>query len=405
MTTLYIRHPARADGDGALAQFALVADGGALIQQGEGALKSMGDVVAASRHVVLLLAAADVTLLHVKVPPLSNARLKVALPSLVEEQVLGDPDDCVLVAAPADGADGLRTIAVAQRGWLEAAVKALLAQGARAVAALPAQLCLPMAPGNVAGAIGPGGITLRHGQYHGLGLALAGEPESALQTARALAGDAPLTLYVPPQQLGEYQALCAEAGPGVALEPDHWAHWIAGSKSTGFDLVPGLGAAGSQSRDWQRWRWPLRIALLAVLVNIAALNYQWLRLKREADATRQAMVQTYRAAYPKETVLSSNLERQMRQKIALAKASRGQLSPAEFTYQAAAFGEAARTLGRMPELASLAYRDSALTVKPKPDTADPAAGGQLKSALTPRGLELTDPGNGTWVLRAAGGRR
>ena len=405
MTTLYIRHPARADGEGALAQFALAADGGALIQQGEGALKAMGDVVAASGHVVVLLAAADVTLLHVKVPPLSSARLKAALPSLVEEQVLGDPDDCVLVAAPAEGADGLRTIAVAQRGWLEGLVKTLLAQGARAVTALPAQLCLPIVPGNVAGAIGPGGITLRHGLYHGLGLALAGEPESALQTARALAGDAPLTLYVPQQQLGEYQALLAEAGPGVALEADHWAHWIAGSKTTGFDLVPGLGAAGGQLRDWQRWRWPLRIALLAVLVNIAALNYQWLLLKREADATRQAMVQTYRAAYPADTVLSSNLERQMRQKIALARASRGQDNPEEFTYQAAVFGEAARTLGRAPELASLAYRDSATTVKPKPESADPAAGGQLKAALAPRGLDLTDPGNGTWVIRSKGGKR
>jgi len=405
LTTLYIRHPARADGEGALAQFALVADGGSLIQQGEGALKGMGDVIASSRHVVVLLAAADVTLLHVKVPPLSSARLKAALPSLVEEQVLGDPEDCVLVAAPAEGADGLRTIAVAQRGWLEGLVKSLLAQGARTVSALPAQLCLPIAPGNVSGAIGPGGITLRHGQYHGLGLAVAGEPQSALQTARALAGDAPLTLYVPQQQLGEYQSVAAEAGPGITLEADHWAHWIAGSKSTHFDLVPGLGAAGAQTRDWKKWRWPIRIALAAVLVNIAALNYDWLRMKREADATRQAMVMTYRAAYPKETVFSNNLERQMRQKIAVAKASRGQVNPEEFTYQAAAVGEAVRTLGKVPELASMAYRDSALTVKPKPESSDPAAGAQLKSALAPRALDVVDPGNGTWVVRSKGGKR
>lgn len=405
MTTLYIRHPARADGEHALAQFALVADGGSLIQQGEGALKGMGDVVAASRHVVVLLAAADVTLLHVKVPPLSNARLKAALPSLVEEQVLGDPDDCVLVAAPADGADGLRTIAVAQRSWLEAIVKSLLAQGARGVTGLPAQLCLPILPGNAAAAIGPGGITLRHGLFQGLGLAVAGEPESALQTVRALAGDAPLTLYVPQPQLGEFQVLLAEAGASVMLEPDHWAHWIAGSKTTHFDLVPGLGAAGSQTRDWQRWRWPIRLAILTAVVNIAALNYEWFRMKKEADTMRESMRQIYRAAYPKETVFSSDLALQMRQKIALAKASRGQVNPEEFTYQAAAFGEAARSLPRMPELASMAYRDSAMTVKPKPESADPAAGGQLKTTLAARGLELTDPGNATWVLRSKGGKR
>lgn len=112
MTTLYIRLPARADGEGALSRFALVADGGNIDREGEGLLRGLGDLVAASRRVVLLLAATDVTMLHVKAPPLSAARLKAALPSLVEEQVLGDPADCVLIAAPAQSADGARSIAV-----------------------------------------------------------------------------------------------------------------------------------------------------------------------------------------------------------------------------------------------------------------------------------------------------
>ena len=402
MTTLYIRHPARADSEGALAQFALVADGGLLMQQGEGALRNMGDVVAASRRVVVILAAADVTVLHIKVPPLSNARLKAALPNLVEEQILGDPDDCVLVAAPAQAADGMRAVAVAQRAWLEGVVKTLLGLGARAVVALPAQFCLPLAPGQVSAAIGHGAITLRSGQYHGLGLALAGEPASTLQTVRALAGDAPLTIYVPQEQLGEYQALCAEAGPAITLEADSWLHWIAGSKSTSLDLVPGLGAAGAKTRDWQRWRWPIRLALLAVVVNLIGLNVEWLRMKREADATRQAMLQTFRAAYPKETVISANPERQMRQKIAQARAGLGQINADEFTYLAAAFGEAARSLGRPPELASLAFRERALTVKAKPETVDPGATAQLKAALAARNLDVSEASAGTWIVRSTG---
>ena len=103
MTTLYIRYPARAAADGGAApacHFALVGDGGNVMQQGASPLGNLADMVAAARRVVLLLAAADVTLLHVPVPPLSNARLKAALPALVEDQVLGDPADCVLALAP-----------------------------------------------------------------------------------------------------------------------------------------------------------------------------------------------------------------------------------------------------------------------------------------------------------------
>ena len=404
LTTLYIRLPARADSEGALARFALVADGGSLVQQGEGALRGMGDTVAASRHVVLILAAPDVTLLDIKAPPLSPSRLKAALPSLVEEQVLGDPEDCVLVAAPPLQGDGTRTVAVAQRAWLEEMVRWLLAQGARAVSAVAAQLCLPLVPGNVSCVIGVDGITLRHGLYHGLGLALDGAPAVALQTARALAGEAPLHLYVDPAQLGEYQALVAEAGPGIVLEADNWAHWIAGAKSTTLDLVPGLGAAGAAVRDWKKWRWPLRLALLAVVVNLVGLNIEHMRLKREAQAISASMKQTFTAAYPN-AVVSPFPAEQMRQSIERARAAQGQVTPNEFTYLAAAFGEAARSLPRPLDMAGLEFRDRALTIKVKPETLDPAAPGLLKQTLAARNLVLEDSGGGTWIVRAGGAKK
>eukprot|EP01034_Spumella_vulgaris_P040866 gene40866-50565_t len=70
---------AAADGGTAPAcHFALVGDGGNVMQQGASPLGNLADTVASARRVVLLLAAADVTLLHVPVPPLSNARLKAA---------------------------------------------------------------------------------------------------------------------------------------------------------------------------------------------------------------------------------------------------------------------------------------------------------------------------------------
>jgi general secretion pathway protein L len=399
LTTLYIRHPARAEGEGALCSFAVAGDNGAIGQSGEGALRQLGDLVAAARRVVLIVSAADVTLLAVQAPPLSGSRLKAALPALVEENILGDPAEAVLVAGPQQP-DNSRPVAVVQRDWLEALVRILLAQGARAVTALPAQLCLPLQPGSVTAAIGGGELVLRQSQYQGLGLALDGSAASALQTVRALAGDAPLALYVPREQLGEYQALAAEAGPGIALEADAWAHWISGSHSTTLDLVPGLGAAGAAQRDWTVWRWPIRLGLLVLLINLAGINIQWLRLRGEANAIRQSMTQTFRAAYPGQVILDPVA--QMRQNIARAKANTGELARDEFNYLVAAFGEAVRSLGRQPGIASIEYRERTLTVKVKAETVDPGLIKQLKTALAANGLSLEETAAATWLVRSTG---
>jgi general secretion pathway protein L len=403
LTTLYIRHPARAEGEHALCRFAEVGDNGAIEQQGEGSLRNLGDLVGASRRVVLLLAGADVTLLSVQAPPLSGARLKAALPGLVEEHILGDPADCVLVAAPQQP-DGSRPIAVTDRNWLEGLVGSLLAQGARSVSAVPGQLCLPLQPGSVSAAISGSELILREGLFQGFGLALDGNPAATLQTARAFSGDAPLVLYVPPAQLGEFQALSLDAGSGITIEADGWPHWIAGSTSTALDMVAGLGAAGAPQRDWRRWRWPLAIAGLVVVVNLIGLNIDWLRLKREAATIQQSMTQTFRSAYPNQTTILDPVA-QMRQNIARARASTGDVSPDEFTYLAAAFGEAARSLGRQPGIASIEYRERALSVKVKPETVDPGMAAQLRRALSARKLSLDETAPGNWVIRSTGAKQ
>ena len=402
MSTLYIRHPARAEGEHALCRFALVTDGGAIDQHGEGSLRNLGDLVGTSRRVVLLLAAADVTLLSVQAPPLSGARLKAALPGLVEEHILGDPADAVLVAAP-EQPDGTRPIAVVERDWLEDIVRSLLAQGARTVTAEPAQLCLPLQPGSVAAAISGVELTMRQSLFQGFGLALDATPAVVLQTARAFGGDAPLVLYVPRAQLGEYQALAQEAGPGITLETDDWAHWIAGSKSTALDLVSGLGAAGAPTRDWRRWRWPITLVSLAVAVNLIGLNVDWLRLRREANTIRQSMTQTFRSVYPRETAILDPVL-QMRQNIARARANTGDVAPDEFTYLTGALGEATRSLGRPVGIASIEYRERALTVKVKPETVDPGLTGQVRTALANRKLTLEEAAPGNWVIRSTGAK-
>jgi general secretion pathway protein L len=413
LTTLFIRYPAKASVDSGAAQtcsFALVGDGGNLMQQGASPLGNLANLVASARRVVLLLAASDVTLLRVTVPPLSAARLKAALPALVEEHLLGDPSDCVLAAGAAD-ADGKRTVAVVQRAWLEVLVKALVTQGAHSVAAIPAQLCLPFQPGAVSAALtlGDAGfeLTLRQSQANGLGLALPGDAQSALQTLRALAGDEPVTLYLEPAETARFAPLLAADGAHeshlhIALAEDHWAHWVAASRTAGLDLAPALGNSGASARQWQRWRWPLRIAALALLVNVVGLNIEWLRMKREADAVRLSMTQTFRAAYPKETVIL-DAAAQMRKNIALARADGGQPGVDEFTALCAGFGESLALLQRKDIIATLEYRERALLVKIKPDAVDGPAMAQIRSALAARRLDLIEPNPGSWQIRPLSG--
>jgi general secretion pathway protein L len=422
LTTLYLRHPAKAAVDSAPAgsappcQFALAGDDGALLQQGAAALGSLTDLIAASRRVVLLLAASDVTLLRVKIPPLSSAQLKLALPSLVEEQILGDPQDCVLVAAPVTGQDGMRTVAVLQRSWLEVLVKALLAQGARRIKALPAQLCLPLVPGGVAAAISSDDagleLTLRQSQYEGYGVVVAAQPAAALQTLRALVQGAPVTLYLPASELARYQELLAVPDPVpqidqadgalITLEAEHWGHWVAASKTVMLDLVPALGSKANQARNWKRWRWPLRLALLTLLVNLVGINVEWLHLKRDADAVRLSMLQIFKATYPKETVILDP-EAQMRKNIGLAKMASGQLAADGFVAISAAFGEAINGLNSNGVIATMEYRERALFVKLKPNTVDAPAQRQVKAGLLLRHFELLEPTPGIWQIRSSAG--
>jgi general secretion pathway protein L len=407
LTTLFIRYPAKASVDSGAAQtcpFALVGDGGNLLQQGASPLGNLADMVASARRVTLLLAASDVTLLRVKAPPLSATRLKAALPALVEEHVLGDPVDCVLAASAAD-ADGLRSVAVVQRAWLEVLVKALLAQGAQAISVVPSQLCLPFQPGAVSAALVSGDagyeLIMRQSQFEGLGLTLPAQPQVALQTLRALAGEQPVTLHLSAAQMPQFAplvaALAADAAP-LTLAEDHWAHWVAGARSAGLDLAPALGDNGASARTWQRWRWPVRITVLALLINVVAMNIEWIRLKGEARAVKLSMTQTFKSVYPGEPI-ATDPRAQMARNIRLAKAGSGQAGADEFVTLSAGFGEALNVLPRKDIIATLEYKERALIVKLKPNTVEAAAVAQLRSALAGRKLDLTEPTPGSWKIQ------
>ena len=136
-STLYILLPSKAhalefeQGDWAkhARPFALISDEGKIVQKGQQSLPELREMAVISRQVVLLLAASDVSLIPVKVPPMSATKLKAALPNLIEDQLLADPAELILLSnAPVDG---LCTIAVVDRSWMEALHAQMQILGAR----------------------------------------------------------------------------------------------------------------------------------------------------------------------------------------------------------------------------------------------------------------------------------
>lgn len=391
-------------------QFAAAASGGGAVErEGVAALSELSELVKKAQRVVLLLAAGDITLLRVKVPPLSGARLKAALPNLVEDQLMSDPAECVVVAG--DVRNGLRTVAVVHRGWLEILSKTLLALGARSISALPSQLCLPLQADAVSAAVSEHGtdidVAVRLAEQEGLGLAIvADQPESAafevMQSLNAVVPQAPVTLYVPQSRVRDYQEslhIAPALEERITLHADNWQRWIAGADKLSFDLMSGLGMAAGSKLDWRPWRWPLALAAAVLLVNVIGLNVDWLRLQREAEMLHTSMTQVYKSTYPKDTVIVDPLA-QLRQKMAAAQRASGEIAPDDFLALASALGEALNSAGQGASvIAGLEYRDGGLTVKLKPD--GDASIEQLSSALAARNLSISQPSADVWQIRSA----
>jgi general secretion pathway protein L len=431
LSTLYIRIPSKAAADSAphwlvlACPFAQVSNnnlshGNTIERQGTAPLSELSNTVAKSQRVVLLLAASDVTLLRVKVPPLSSARLKSALPNLVEEQLIADPSGCVVVAGGLS--DGLLTVAVVQRAWLDIVAKTFIAFGARHIAALPSQLCLPFQsqsgqPDGVTAAINEQGtdidITLRLSEQDGIGLAIAHEQNEpvesvAIRTLCTLIPETQITLYVPQSLVRAYQDVVNDTvalSKRINVSADSWSRWIAEANDTTLDLMAGLGLKTGPNLDWRAWRWPLALVAAVLLINIAALNIDWWHMKSEASALRATMTQIYKSAYPKESVIIDPVA-QMQQKIALAKHDSGQAAPDDFTAIIPAFGEAWSSVtpmsGKAP-IATLEYRDRSLFVRLKQGGDAPTQ--QMKAALAKRDLTLdlapAQSGAVVWQIRGA----
>ena len=140
--------------------------------------------------------------------------------------------------------------------------------------------------------------------------------------------------------------------------------------------------------------------VVALLLNVVALNVDWLRMKREANALQTGMILVYKTAFPKETAIIDPIV-QMRQKIAVGQRASGQAAPDDFSSMLIAFTTAWSSVmqgGQSLMIAGIEYHDRGLLIKLKPDAAPPLD--QIKAALAQQQLSLSQQNAGVWQIRS-----
>lgn len=414
MSTLVMRMPSRVAAD--LAEhwidlpcaFAVQTIAGEIEREGIAPLSSLSAEIRKARRLILIIAASDVTLLTITVPPISRAQFQRALPHLIEDQLLTDPAECLIVTSQEN--DGTCTVAVAQRIWLELLTRSFTAIGAHAIVAVPAQLCLSSIPDRLAAEISAdeSEMTLRTSAQAGFGMPIDGTEgnaaQHALQSLAAVSADAPAVLHVPSASLAQYRNeldLVPELRQRITLTAAEWRPWIDGAQAAGINLltnIANVNAAGALCR----WRVPIALAAVVLLVNIVGLNAEWWRLRQEAGQLRAGMLQTYRATFPQDKVIIDPLL-QMQRRIAEAGRATGQAGPDDFASLLMHFGQAWNHV--QPDahaasaLAGVTYRDHSLTVKLKPG--NDALLEKIKPMLSVENLSLSQTAADSWQIRSS----
>ncbi|AHI71726.1 type II secretion system protein GspL [Burkholderia thailandensis] len=121
--------------------FALVDKSGHTQRAGRAALALLPQAATT----VLVVAARDLLMLEQALPPLKGPKLKQALPNIIEDQLIQDPQGCHIAVDPVALDGGRRVLAVIDRAWFKFIVDAFAAAGHRHLRAVPVTRCLPPA--------------------------------------------------------------------------------------------------------------------------------------------------------------------------------------------------------------------------------------------------------------------
>lgn len=357
----------------------------------------------------------DVFAAAIDAPRLSDAKLRQALPNLLEDRLLADPADCQFgFEPPRSGGDTTIAgapklpVAVIDRGLLTQALDVLAAAGYKARAAYSEIYSVPApAAGVLSVRASRGRGIARSGRHDGFAFDL-GDPAGA---------EPPPALLLAVRQLGikrisaygrDAERIFRLAGPlGVTVELAR-RELDPSAAADAVNLLQGAfaprSAFGSFALARLRGRGVKAVTIwgaVAAVTWIAGLNLYWFKLDAEARALRAGMQTSFRSAFPQATAVVDPVLQTKRQ-LADLRARAGVPSAEDFTPLNT---RAAQLLSMAPigSVAGLDYRDGALRVKFKPgQTPDAALQNTLRAQAVQLGLALRFDNDGSARLGPAG---
>jgi general secretion pathway protein L len=420
---------------------------------------------------VLMVAARDLLLMPATLPPLRGPKLRQALPNIVEDQLIQDPQTCHIAVDPQPLADGRQLLAIIDRGWFRFICEAFTAAGHRSLRAVPVTRCLPQAPvvetlaelaatadaradarepalagaagattslpGNapvvapdmppavplvaavlgavvqtapallLEGAVAPvesGVPRVELAIARGLqGEGFAAPADAVNATLAALAGAAPVSLYMLTEVPGNEPSLAATSPARLAAHvrgasPLPFEQLARRALECRFDLCQFEFASQPWRLDratLRRLRLPIVLGVAALVVAVIGANVQWLMLARQRDAINTQMTELFLNTFPKTTVVLDAPD-QMARQVQQLRVAAGELSPEDFLSLADGL---ARSLSPLPVtgIAALDYHDHRLDVTFKPEIkVDP----DFTKRLARNGLSgAIDSNTGKWTIR------
>jgi general secretion pathway protein L len=366
---------------------------------------------------VLLVAARDVLMLQLALPPVKGPRLLQALPNVVEDLLIQDVQTCHLALDGPVAADGRRIVAVIDRNWFRFVINAFSATGHLRLKAVPITRCLPLPPPPdlgaavadllvTAGVIEPGigldqaataaplkvailGAVMPTAPAIWTGVALTGPLHVELAIARgvrgelgegmalrtdtlgatlaALAGGAPLELYqlkgVPGIELEAAEISEALVAADLHAQALPFESLAQAAIACDFDLCQfefALQPWRLSRTTLRRWRVPAWLAAATLAVALVAGNLDWLMLSRQHSAMLEQQVELLMTTFPKTSVVLDPPV-QMSRELDHLRTQAGELAPDDFLSLS---NTLARSLAPLPPsaIAQIVYKERSLQV-------------------------------------------
>lgn len=364
----------------------------------------------------LVFDSSDVFITAIEAPKLSEGRLRMALPNILEDRLLADATDCHFAFNVPRGGTGTTTIAaqpkmpvaVIDRGILTRALDVLTDAGFKVRAAYSEIYTVPApAAGVLSVRVDRGRGIARSATHDGFAFDLN---DDAVPPALALAvrqlGVKRLQVF------GRDGARMNPMAKALNLQIDVNAQEAdLASTETGVSLLQGafaqggmMGGFGGSSRlslSSRSVRVPLLWIAAGALVAILGMNAYNLKLEGEEKAIRSQMETNFRSTFPEVTTVADTMV-QTKQKLAEVRARAGIPSANDFSVLNA---RTALLLSSAPvgSVAGMEYRDGALKVKFKPSvTENPALQNSLRSVALQQGLNLRFEADGSARITALG---